>query len=108
MVIIDVNELDCYVENFVMIKWGRRFLKLLLILLLLLQLPYMVKFLFPTFWGKLEGTFEKDLTAFSFVIGKGSGECRIKNSKIAFTNHGAKIYLGHLSWSSNQSDNIKE
>lgn len=61
-----------------------------------MDIPSSIKEIFPALWGKLEGTFERDLTCLAFVIGKGSGECRIKNSKIAFSDHGAKIYLGNL------------
>lgn len=56
----------------------------------------MTKYCFPALFGTLEGTFERDLTRFGFVFGNGSGNCRIVNSKIAFTSPGAKIYLGHL------------
>lgn len=79
-----------------LMQWAIRCYKLLVGLLLLWYIPLAIQRWCPTLLGKLEGTFERDLTCYFFVIGRGTGDCRIKNSKIAFTDHGAKIFIGHL------------
>ncbi|MRR55411.1 MAG: hypothetical protein EG822_13035 [Deltaproteobacteria bacterium] len=83
----------------------KKYIRFLTITLLMLSLfviiggilPRVAKAPCPRLWGKLEGSFNRDLTGWWFSSWQGEGRCRLENSKVAFKLPGSKILFGVLS-----------
>ncbi|MRR37385.1 hypothetical protein EG829_22565, partial [bacterium] len=59
--------------------------------------PLELKEVSPQSWGWLEGKLGWDMTGFWFSPFGGNGNCRIVNSKVAFSRPGSWIIFGELS-----------
>lgn len=69
---------------------------LITILILAILGPQVLKQEFPYAWGMMEGFTGFDMTGFAFTPWKGSGYCRITNTRIALRKKDTLIALGTI------------